>query len=27
MAYSDVDWQRIRDSIRSTNDADKAKRG
>jgi NAD(P)-dependent dehydrogenase (short-subunit alcohol dehydrogenase family) len=26
MAYSEADWQRIRDSIRSTNDADKAKR-
>jgi NAD(P)-dependent dehydrogenase (short-subunit alcohol dehydrogenase family) len=26
MAYSEADWQRIRDSIRSTNDADRAKR-
>jgi len=26
MAYSEADWQRIRDSIRSTNDADKTRR-
>ena len=26
MAYGEADWHRIRDSIRSTNDADKAKR-
>ena len=26
MAYSDADWQRIREQIQSTNAADKAKR-
>ena len=26
MAYGEADWQRIRDSIRSTNDADETKR-